>query len=249
MSTAPVVRLTGVGLTYPGTPPVAALRPTHLTIHSGDYVAVVGPSGSGKSTLLNVLGLLDRPTQGRYELDGIDTDGLSEVERTGLRGARIGFVFQAFHLLAHRNAVENVALATLYSGVSRVDRERAAAAALRRVGLGHRLHAMPTTMSGGERQRVAIARALAGNASLLLCDEPTGNLDSVTSVAVLDLIGNLHADGITVVVITHDPTASARAQRVLHMTDGVLTETVHFDRAGALRPTDSGGTVTVGDVG
>lgn len=221
----PVVHLHGVALTYPGPPAVPALRPTNLRIDKGEYVAVVGPSGSGKSTLLNVMGLLDRPTEGRFELDGVDTGALSEVDRTGLRGARIGFVFQAFHLLPYRSAVENVALAQLYSGTPRRYRERAAVEALIRVGLAHRLHAAPTTLSGGERQRVAIARALAANPSLLLCDEPTGNLDSATSTAVLDLIGDLHADGMTVVIITHDPAAAARAERMLHMRDGVLTET------------------------
>jgi len=221
---SPVVRLSGAALTYPGPPPVPALRPTDLVIEQGEYVAVVGPSGSGKSTLLNVLGLLDRPTAGRYELDGWDTGALSEVDRTALRGRRIGFVFQAFHLLPYRSAVENVALGQLYCGVPRRDREKAAVEALKRVGLGHRLHARPTTLSGGERQRVAIARALVGGPSLLLCDEPTGNLDSATSAAVLDLIGELHADGLTVVTITHDLTAAARAQRILHMRDGVLAE-------------------------
>jgi putative ABC transport system ATP-binding protein len=220
-----VVELDGVALTYPGPPPVPALRATDLTVHSGHYVAVVGPSGSGKSTLLNVLGLLDRPTAGRYTLGGHDTGVLSEVERSALRGRRIGFVFQAFHLLPYRSALENVALAQLYAGTPRREREQAAREALARVGLAHRLHAAPTTLSGGERQRVAIARALAANPSLLLCDEPTGNLDSTTSEAVLDLIGTLNADGMTVIVITHDPTAAARAGRMLRMRDGVLAET------------------------
>jgi putative ABC transport system ATP-binding protein len=222
---SPIVRLDGVGLTYPGPPPVPALRPTDLVIEQGEYVAVVGPSGSGKSTLLNVLGLLDRPTTGRYELDGWDTGSLSDADRTALRGRHIGFVFQAFHLLPYRSALENVALAQLYAGTPRRAREEAAVDALNRVGLGHRLHAAPTTLSGGERQRVAIARALAANPRLLLCDEPTGNLDSATGAAVLDLIGELHADGMTVVIITHDLTAAARAQRILRMRDGVLTET------------------------
>jgi putative ABC transport system ATP-binding protein len=220
----PVVRLRAAGLTYPGPPPVSALRPTDLVIESGEYVAVVGPSGSGKSTLLNVLGLLDRPTTGQYELDGWDTAELPEADRTALRGQRIGFVFQSFHLLPYRTAVENVALAQLYAGTPRRRREHAAIEAMRRVGLGHRLHAMPTTLSGGERQRVAIARALVGSPSLLLCDEPTGNLDSATSAVVLDLIGDLHADGMTVVTITHDAGAADRARRTLHMRDGILTE-------------------------
>jgi putative ABC transport system ATP-binding protein len=219
----PVVRLSGVALTYPGTPPVEALAPTDLTIHANEYVAVVGPSGSGKSTLLNVLGLLDRPTAGRYELDGFDTATLRDADRTALRGQRIGFVFQSFHLLPHRTAVENVALAQLYAAVPRRQRERSAEQALERVGLGHRLNALPTRLSGGERQRVAVARALAAEPSLLLCDEPTGNLDSRTSAGVLDLIGELHGQGLTVVVITHDASAADRAQRMLHMRDGVVS--------------------------
>jgi putative ABC transport system ATP-binding protein len=219
----PVIRLRSVALTYPGPPEVWALRPTDLTIDAGDYVAVVGPSGSGKSTLLNVLGLLDRPTSGTYELDGIDVGGLTDGRRTSLRGARVGFVFQAFHLLPHRSALENVALAQLYTGTKRRERELAALAALDRVGLGHRIDALPTTLSGGERQRVAIARALAVRPSLLLCDEPTGNLDTETGATVLDLMGDLHLAGMTLIVVTHDDAAAARAQRVLHMRDGVLT--------------------------
>jgi putative ABC transport system ATP-binding protein len=226
-----VVRMAGVALTYPGPPPVHALLPTDLTIRRGEYVAIVGPSGSGKSTLLNVLGLLDRHTQGVYELDGHATAMLNEADRTALRGRRIGFVFQAFHLLPHRTALENVALAQLYTGVSRRQRERRAAQALERVGLVERQHHLPTKLSGGERQRVAIARTLTADPALLLCDEPTGNLDSRTSTTVLDLIGGLHADGMTVVVITHDPAATARAHRVLTMNDGSLTEIGRSDRA------------------
>lgn len=221
---SPIVRLDGVGLTYPGPPPVPALRPTDLVIEQGEYVAVVGPSGSGKSTLLNVLGLLDRPTTGRYELDGWDTGSLSDADRTALRGRHIGFVFQAFHLLPYRSALENVALAQLYAGTPRRAREEAAVDALNRVGLGHRLHAAPTTLSGGERQRVAIARALAANPRLLLCDEPTGNLDSATAEEVLALFDRLHAEGQTIVLVTHDPTVAARAHRRLHLVDGTVSE-------------------------
>jgi putative ABC transport system ATP-binding protein len=232
-SFAPVVRMTGVALTYPGPPVVPALVATDLAIGEGEFVAVVGPSGSGKSTLLNVLGLLDRPTRGRYELDGLDVGQLGEADRTALRGRRIGFVFQAFHLLAHRTAVENVALAMLYTGMPRREREGVALDALARVGLSHRAHATPSTLSGGERQRVAIARALATRPSLLLCDEPTGNLDSDTSEAVLDLIGELNRDGMTVVVITHDPAAARRAGRLATMRDGVLSAS---DPPWAVRP-------------
>ncbi|MGH9113461.1 MAG: ABC transporter ATP-binding protein [Acidimicrobiales bacterium] len=162
----PAVRLTGVARTYPGPPPVPALLPLHVTVERGDYVAIVGPSGSGKSTFLNVVGLLDTPTEGIYELDGIDVGALSERDRAALRGCRIGFVFQEFRLLSHRTATENVALAQLYNGTPRRDRMQAAAQALDQVGLSHRRQAVPSTLSGGERQRVAIARALVNRPSL-----------------------------------------------------------------------------------
>ncbi|MCU0271648.1 MAG: ABC transporter ATP-binding protein [Acidimicrobiales bacterium] len=222
--TPPVVRLDGVGRTFPGPPPVEALHPASLVIERGDYLSIVGPSGSGKSTLLHLLGLLDRPTAGRYELDGVDTTGMSDRHRTALRGQRIGFVFQSFHLLGHRTVVENVLLAMLYNRTPARDRHDRAVAALERVGLGHRLDATPTTLSGGERQRVAIARALVARPSLLLADEPTGNLDSRTSASVLDLFDELHADGLTLVVITHDGDVSERARRRVRITDGILRE-------------------------
>ena len=222
-SSVPVIALRGVELTYPGPPAVQALRPSELTVRRGEHVSIAGPSGSGKSTLLNVLGLLDRPTGGTYELDGVDVGRLNEADRTALRGQAIGFVFQAFHLLAHRTAVENVMVALLYNGVPRARRPAIAAEALDRVGLSARGMALPSQLSGGERQRVAVARALAVNPSLLLCDEPTGNLDSANARGVLDLIGDLHADGMTVVVISHDATVAAMAQRSVAMHDGQLT--------------------------
>ena len=220
----PVIDLRGLTRSFPGTPPVDALRRVDLTIQRGEYVSVIGPSGSGKSTLLHILGLLDRPTAGDYLLDGVSTATVSEADRAALRGGRIGFVFQAFHLLPHRSVLENVLLATLYSGVPRSERRDRALAALERVGLSHRLDFMPTVLSGGERQRVAIARAVISSPHVLLADEPTGNLDSATSAGVLDLFGELHADGLTLVVITHDPEVSARAQRQVRITDGTLSE-------------------------
>jgi putative ABC transport system ATP-binding protein len=220
----PIIRFSGVSLTYPGPPPVPALKPCDLQVAPGEHVAVVGPSGSGKSTLLNLAGLLDRPTEGTYELDGIDTGALSERDRTALRGQRIGFVFQTFQLLPYRAAEDNVLLALLYNHRRRTDRRTLARQALERVGLAHRVHALPGMMSGGEQQRVAIARAVVTRPSLLLCDEPTGNLDSATAAGVLELIDELHADGLTVVVITHDPRVAARAQRTVTIVDGVLGE-------------------------
>jgi putative ABC transport system ATP-binding protein len=219
--TAPVVRFEAVAKTYPGPPPVAALHPADLTIERGEYVTVVGPSGSGKSTFLNIVGLLDRPTTGRYELDGIDVGGLRESDRSAVRGRRVGFVFQSFHLLPYRSAMENVALAQLYTGPSSRERRRTALDVLQRVGLAHRADALPTMLSGGERQ-VAIARALANQPSLLLCDEPTGNLDSETAATVLALLDEVHAAGFTVIVITHDPEVAARSPRRITIRDGVL---------------------------
>ncbi|HEY6740137.1 MAG TPA: ABC transporter ATP-binding protein [Actinopolymorphaceae bacterium] len=208
--------------TFPGPPQVQALRRVDLTIGAGEYLSIVGPSGSGKSTLLHLLGLLDRPTTGTYILDGVDTSTLPERRRSVLRGERIGFVFQAFHLLDHRTVLENVALSMLYMGVRRRERLRRAAEALRRVGLGHRLEFSPTTLSGGERQRVAIARALVSGPRLLLADEPTGNLDSANATSILGVLDELNADGLTLAVITHDEHVSDRAQRQVRIVDGVL---------------------------
>ncbi len=223
--TSPVIEFRSVALTYAGPPPVPALLPCDLTVRRGEYVTIVGPSGSGKSTFLNIAGLLDTPTSGTYLLDGIDTTSIKDKERTALRGSRIGFVFQAFHLLAHRSARENVELAMVYQRVRRSQRRTRARAALVRVGLAHRLEALPTRLSGGERQRVAIARALVTEPSLLLCDEPTGNLDSATAESVLELLDHLHRDGATIVAITHDPQVAARGQRTVSIRDGRLTDT------------------------
>jgi ABC-type lipoprotein export system ATPase subunit len=219
-----VIELRGLGREFPSHPPVAALKAVELHIERGEYVAIVGPSGSGKSTLLNVLGCLDRHTSGEYWFEGVDTSRLSDKERAGLRGRRIGFVFQSFHLMPHRDIVENVMQAELYNRAPKEGRRERAEAALTRVGLGHRLDFLPGKLSGGERQRVAIARAIVHSPSLLLCDEPTGNLDTANSEAVLDLFGQLHADGLTLLVITHDDIVSRRAQRSVRIVDGTLTE-------------------------
>lgn len=220
-----VIAMAGVSRVYPGPPAVRALQPTDLVVRPGEYLAIVGPSGSGKTTLLNLIGLLDRPSSGTYDLGGIRTSGLGESQRTALRGRRIGFVFQDFHLLPYRTAAENVTLGRLYVDPDRRRRVATARDTLARVGLAHRADALPTTMSGGERQRVAIARALVNAPSLLLCDEPTGNLDSRTAGQVLDLLGQLNDDGVTVVVITHDPATAARARRHVTIRDGRVAPT------------------------
>lgn len=217
-----MIELAGIGLTYPGPPPVPALRGVDLTVSAGEYVTVTGPSGSGKSTFLNVVGLLDRPTEGTYRLAGTDVGGMVERRRAAWRARHIGFVFQAFHLMPYRTALDNVALAMLYAKVPRRARVVAAEEALSRVGLSHRVYALPTTLSGGERQRVAIARALVSRPALVLCDEPTGNLDSATAAEVLDLLDELHAGGLTLLVITHDGQVAARGQRTVSIRDGLL---------------------------
>jgi len=205
-------------------PPVLALVDADLTIQPGDWVAIEGPSGSGKSTLLNVLGCLDRHTSGTYRFEGVDVTALSDRERAGLRSRRIGFVFQSFHLMGHRSVVENVMLAEVYRRQSRRGRRERAMTALERVGLTNRAEFMPTRLSGGEQQRVAIARALLGSPSLLLSDEPTGNLDSKTSEKILDLFADLHEQGFTIVMITHESHVAQRADRRIHIRDGRLEE-------------------------
>jgi macrolide transport system ATP-binding/permease protein len=239
LPTTPVAELRGLCRTYPG--PVAAVLGVDLALHPGDYVALSGPSGSGKSTLVNLLGLLDRPDDGAYLFEGIDTGGLTDAEVTGLRARRIGIVFQDFHLLPYRSATENVALGLLYRGIRRPDRYELARGALERVGLGHRLDALPLTLSGGERQRVAIARALVGEPALLLCDEPTGNLDSAATSSLLDVIDQLHSSGLTVMVITHDEQVAARAEKQLSMHDGRLTADIAAGTTPRSRPPSPGG--------
>jgi putative ABC transport system ATP-binding protein len=203
---------------------VEALRGVSLRIGRGEFVAIIGPSGSGKSTLMHLLGCLDRPTSGRLRVNGVEMSQLSDTQLAELRNKTIGFVFQSFHLMPHRSALENVTLAMVYNRSGRADRTARARAALTRVGLGHRIDALPTRLSGGERQRVAIARALVARPSLLLCDEPTGNLDTATAESVLALLDELHAEGMTVLVITHDPAVAAHGERTVAIRDGVLAE-------------------------
>ena len=220
MTTGALVRLAGVSRDYGTDPPIRALRGVDLEIAPGELVSIVGASGSGKTTLLNIVGCLDRPTAGGYWLDGIDTGLLGDRTRAGLRSRLLGFVFQSFHLLGYRTVLENVMLAEVYGRRTwggRVDRARRALAA---VGIEDRADALPAHLSGGQRQRVAIARAIVNEPRMLLCDEPTGNLDSVTTTGILQLLGELHGAGLTIVVITHDSGVAAWTDRRLHMVDG-----------------------------
>ncbi|NOZ49132.1 MAG: ATP-binding cassette domain-containing protein [Chloroflexi bacterium] len=231
-----VLQLLKVGRQYGSDPAVHALVDVDLRLKPGEWLAITGPSGSGKSTLLNVIGCLDTPTSGSYFFEGIDTATLSDNERAGLRSQRIGFVFQSFHLLPHRSVLENVMLAETYRRQSRQGRRERALAAIDKVGLGHRAEFLPTKLSGGEKQRVAIARAIMGAPGLLLCDEPTGNLDSKSSANILDIFADLNRQGYTLVVVTHDETISKRASRRVHIIDGKLTELANGESHGQQAP-------------
>ncbi len=225
VSRGPIVRVVGLERVYgEGDVAVRALRGVNLTVQAGEYVAVMGPSGCGKSTLLNVLGCLDRPTAGTYELDGLDASDLDRDARAAVRSERLGFVFQDFHLLPRTTAVENVELPLLYGRTPPAEQHRLAIEALARVGLGDRAEHTPRELSGGQQQRVAIARALVTEPALLLADEPTGNLDSETGADVLALLDELHGKGLTIVLVTHDPEVGARADRIVRMRDGRVVE-------------------------
>jgi putative ABC transport system ATP-binding protein len=216
------LELRDVSKHYGGSPPVIALDNASVAINPGEMVAVVGPSGSGKSTMLNMMGSLDRPTSGAVLIEGTNTDELNDDELTAIRGRRIGFVFQRFFLLPGVTTVDNVANGLLYAGVQLHARRESAKAALAQVGLRHRFDHVPSELSGGETQRVAIARALVHEPAVLLADEPTGNLDSKSSGAVMELFGDLHQSGRTIVVITHDRTIADSLPRQVHVLDGCV---------------------------
>ena len=217
----PVAELRGISKIYgSGDLEVKALDQLNLTAQEGDYLAVMGASGSGKSTAMNILGCLDRPTSGTYRLNGTAVELLDDDALADVRNRSLGFVFQQFHLLGHASAMENVMLPMIYAGVPREERIERAQSALRRVGLAQRLENKPNQLSGGQQQRVAIARAIINRPSLLLADEPTGALDSSTTAEVLELFDELHQQGITLVMVTHEDDVAARAQRIARFQDG-----------------------------
>lgn len=216
------VRLTSVNKIYQqeNGPEVQALKNVDLKINKGEFIAVIGPSGSGKSTLMHILGLLDRPTSGRYELDGQDTSRLLENDLARLRNRKIGFVFQSFNLLSRTSALDNVALPLIYSGISTKERSQRARKTLEDVGLGDKLFSKPQQLSGGQQQRVAIARSLVNNPEIILADEPTGNLDTKTSQEIMDIFKDLNRESKTIILITHEREIAKQAKKIIRIKDG-----------------------------
>ena len=220
--TLAVMELIGVQKSYAGNPPVEALRGIDLTINEGELIGLVGTSGSGKSTMLNIMGALDHPTEGKVRIQGQDLSALSDRQLSSLRGRRIGFIFQQFHLIAGLSLVENVATGVLYQGASRSQRIKNGIRLLTKVGLGNRLDHLPHQLSGGEQQRVAVARALMGEPAIILADEPTGNLDSKTSEGIVKLLHQLNEDGSTIIVVTHDRELARSFPGMVTLRDGLV---------------------------
>lgn len=227
----PIIEIKGITRDFQmGTETVNVLKGIDLTINKGEYVALMGPSGSGKSTLMNLLGCLDTPTSGRYILNGKPVSQMRDDELAGIRNKEIGFVFQTFNLLPRTTALDNVALPMVYAGYKKPERNARASKVLTQVGLSDRMDHKPNQLSGGQRQRVAVARALVNSPSIILADEPTGNLDSKTSVEIMKLFGEIHANGNTVILVTHEEDIAAYAHRVIRLRDGVIeTDNVNPD--------------------
>jgi putative ABC transport system ATP-binding protein len=227
-----IVEFQGVWKTYEmGTLFLDALKDVHMHVEQGEMISIIGPSGSGKSTMLNLLGCLDRPSRGSYILGGRDVSTLSDNQLSDIRANEIGFIFQSYNLIPQLNVVENIEIPLYYKGVSERESYERAVDLAERVGLGHRLRHHPTELSGGERQRVGIARALANSPLIVLADEPTGNLDTKTGAQILTLLRELNADGVTLIVVTHDNRIAEATQRILHIVDGVLRELPAAERS------------------
>ncbi len=223
MAKDPLITLLDIGRKYViGAETIHALKSVSLTIEKGEFVALMGPSGSGKSTLMNILGCLDTPTKGTYILNGNQVSEMSDSELAEIRNKEIGFVFQTFNLLPRSSSLENVALPLVYAGVGRAQREDRAQKTLESVGLGNRVHHKPNELSGGQRQRVAVARALVNNPSIILADEPTGNLDTKTSVEIMGLLEEIHSKGNTLILVTHEEDIAQHAHRIVRMRDGLI---------------------------
>ncbi|MBX2851080.1 MAG: ABC transporter ATP-binding protein [Phycisphaeraceae bacterium] len=231
---ARIIQVTKVYQKDKAAPPVHALRGVDLDIPRGQYLSIMGPSGSGKSTLMNIVGALDRPTDGQYILDGDDVAKMDDENLSKVRGKRLGFVFQAFNLIPQLTVLDNVVVPLFYQGVDASERRDRAEAVLTKVELGDRLTHRPSQLSGGQMQRVAIARALVNEPSILLADEPTGNLDTKTGDAILALFDELHAAGLTIVMVTHDPGMEARCERIVRLLDGLINEDVAGGKAAAV---------------
>jgi putative ABC transport system ATP-binding protein len=221
----PLITITDLGRKYViGAEVIHALKSVSLTINKGEFVALMGPSGSGKSTLMNLLGCLDTPSKGEYILNGINVSQMTDSELANVRNKEIGFVFQTFNLLPRSSAQDNVALPLIYAGVKKKERDARAVQALENVGLGNRVHHKPNELSGGQRQRVAVARALINNPSIILADEPTGNLDTKTSIEIMGLIEDIHTKGNTIIIVTHEEDIAQHAHRIVRMRDGLIEE-------------------------
>ncbi len=225
MPTPSLIHITDIGRKYViGAETIHALKSVSLTIDKGEFVALMGPSGSGKSTLMNILGCLDTPTRGEYILNGINVSEMTDDELADVRNKEIGFVFQTFNLLPRSTSLDNVALPLVYAGVSKQTRNERAQAALESVGLGNRVDHKPNELSGGQRQRVAVARALINNPSIILADEPTGNLDTKTSIEIMGLLEEIHSRGNTIILVTHEEDIAQHAHRIVRMRDGLIEQ-------------------------